>query len=80
LTICAERGAIAAAVAGGHTRFRRLALVSDAPDPVSPCGACRQVLAEFGRELVVESHAGDRTRSWTIAQLLPDGFSADVLQ
>lgn len=74
LTICAERTAVAAAVAAGHTGFRRLALVSDSPRPISPCGACRQVLAEFGTDLVIESHAGDQTVTWVLADLLPDAF------
>ena len=51
LTICAERGAIAAAVAGGHTKFRAIAIAS--ANRGSPCGACRQVLAEFGLDLIV---------------------------
>lgn len=74
LTICAERNAVAAAVTAGHTTFRRIALVSDSPRPISPCGACRQFLAEFGEDLVVESHAGDQTVTWTLAELLPAAF------
>ena len=80
LTICAERNAVAAAVLAGHRRFVRLALVSDAPEPITPCGACRQVLAEFGLELRVESYAGTQMRSWTVRELLPASFSGDVLQ
>lgn len=79
LTICAERNAIAAAVAMGHRRFTRLALVSDAAEPVSPCGACRQVLFEFGGDLVIESYAGETMMRWTSRELLPAGFSGDVL-
>ncbi len=74
LTICAERGAVVAAVAAGHTDFRRLALVSDAPQPVSPCGACRQVLHEFAPDLEIESWAGDDVVRWTIGELLPAAF------
>jgi cytidine deaminase len=74
LTICAERNAVAAAVAAGHTSFRRLALVSDSPRPISPCGACRQFLAEFGEDLVVESWAGEEQVLWTVAELLPAAF------
>jgi cytidine deaminase len=79
LTICAERSALAAAVAAGHTAFRRLALVSDAEVPISPCGTCRQVLHEFGSDLVVESYAGDRVSRWTVAELLPAAFGRDHL-
>lgn len=79
LTICAERNAVAAAVAAGHTGFRRLALVSDSPQPVSPCGACRQFLSEFGDDLVIESWAGDRMSSWTLRELLPSAFGRGQL-
>lgn len=79
LTICAERSAVVAAVSAGHRRFRRLLLVSDAAVPISPCGACRQVLAEFAPDLPIESCAGDVTQSWTMRELLPAGFTADVM-
>lgn len=79
LTICAERGAIALAVAAGERRFRRLVLVSDAPRPISPCGACRQVLAEFAPDLPVESCAGNEVTTWTMRELLPAGFSGEEL-
>jgi cytidine deaminase len=54
LTICAERAAICAAVSAGAHRFRRAVVVSDADPPAAPCGACRQVLAEFGLDLPIE--------------------------
>ncbi len=47
LTICAERAAVVAAIAAGYTEFVSIAIVSDSANPVSPCGACRQVLSEF---------------------------------
>ncbi len=80
MTICAERSAVAAAVADGQRTFVRLVLVSDAPSPIAPCGACRQVLAEFGSLLRVVSCAGVETREWTIRDLLPDAFTGDVLE
>ena len=44
---CAEAGAIAAMIAGGDTRIAEIAVIADSPDPVPPCGGCRQKLAEF---------------------------------
>jgi len=79
LTICAERSAVVSAISAGHRRFRRMVLVSDASIPISPCGACRQVLAEFAPDLPVESCAGDVVRTWTVRELLPAGFTADML-
>jgi cytidine deaminase len=79
LTICAERSAVVSAVTAGHQRFRRMMLVSDAPAPIAPCGACRQVLAEFAPDLAIESRGGDQVANWTMRELLPFGFSGDVL-
>lgn len=74
LTICAERSAVAAAVADGRRRFRRIALVSDGPEPIPPCGACRQVLAEFEPDLEIVSEAGGERVRWTLGELLPRAF------
>jgi cytidine deaminase len=79
LTICAERSAVVSAISAGHRRFRRMVLVSDASVPITPCGACRQVLAEFAPDLPVESCAGDAVLTWTVRELLPAGFTADML-
>jgi cytidine deaminase len=72
LTICAERAAVCAAVAAGETHFEALAVVSDSVHPVTPCGACRQVLAEFAADLPIcsENLQGERFES-TLAELLP---------
>lgn len=79
LSICAERSAVAFAVARGARSFRRIVVVSDSDPPASPCGACRQVLAEFGLDLEVESVGPGRRLQWRLADLLPDAFTRDRL-
>ena len=72
LTICAERNAVAAAVAGGEKELAAIAIVTDFPEPVFPCGACRQVLAEFNPklEVVAATIKGGRARA-LLSELLP---------
>ena len=78
--ICAERAAVAAAVTLGFRRFRAIAIVTDATSPASPCGICRQVLAEFAPALEVVSAAGDGDIAhWSLATLLPFAFLPDSL-
>jgi homotetrameric cytidine deaminase len=79
LTICAERSALVAAVSAGARTFRRIVVASDSEPPAPPCGACRQVLAEFGLELAVESVGPAQTRRWSLRELLPDAFTGDLL-
>src|SRR5438067_13222866 len=55
LTCCAERVAIFSAIAAGVSVFKEIVIVSDSREPVSPCGACRQVMAEFAPSLEVTS-------------------------
>jgi len=74
LTICAERNAIFQAVAAGARDVVAVAVYAPTKRPVSPCGACRQVIAEFGAADVMSCCSGDATKRWTAAELLPDGF------
>jgi cytidine deaminase len=75
---CAEAGAIAAMVAAGETALAEVCVIADSPEPVPPCGGCRQKLAEFGQlDVVVTLATTDgRTTKTTIGALLPGGFSA----
>ena len=76
LTICAERAAVCAAVAAGVRSLAAVAVTTDLAEPASPCGACRQVLAEFGRSMVVLlSGRGGALRTTTLAELLPSPFT-----
>jgi cytidine deaminase len=79
LTICAERAAVCAAVAAGARRLCRVVVVSDSDPPAAPCGACRQVLSEFGKDFRVDAVGPKRSVSWTIAELLPAAFGRDQL-
>lgn len=76
LTICAERAAIFHAIALGAKRFRRLALYSSGRELITPCGACRQVLAEFSDdlEILIACSTGEVKRT-KLSVLLPDAFS-----
>ncbi|MGH7644770.1 MAG: cytidine deaminase [Gemmatimonadales bacterium] len=79
LTICAERVAIGAAVAGGARRFRRIVVASETDPPAAPCGACRQLLAEFGLDVDVIAVGPASERRWTLRALLPDAFLPESL-
>jgi cytidine deaminase len=72
LTICAEEAAIAAAIANGEKEFVAVAVMADSIEPVVPCGACRQVLAEFSPDLqVITSTIDGRTQTLRLEDLLP---------
>jgi cytidine deaminase len=76
LTICAERVAAVAAVAAGELQFTAIAIASR--DGASPCGACRQFLAEFNpglQVLIVDSHAPTKSTETTLDVLLPSRFT-----
>ena len=73
---CAEAGAIAAMVAAGEREIAEIAVVADCPDPVPPCGGCRQKIAEFagpGAVVIMATVAGAEKRM-TVGELLPGAF------
>ena len=79
---CAEAGAIAAMAAAGERTITEVLVIADSPLPVTPCGGCRQKLAEFAdREVVVHlaDLSGIRT-SMTVGQLLPGAFAQSHME
>lgn len=79
---CAEAGAIAAMVAAGETRIAEVYVVADAAVPVSPCGGCRQKLAEFaaGDVRVTMATLAGVEQVMTLAELLPGAFGTDHME
>lgn len=75
LTNCAERTAIYKAVSEGETDFAAIAIVADTAKPVAPCGACRQVIAEFNIDRVIMCNLKDEKIHMSISELLPYSFS-----
>lgn len=77
LTCCAERIALFKALTSGHRQFIAIAVVADAKGVLSPCGACRQLLAEYAPEAVVwiaDVKAPEKVREFTMHELLPHAF------
>ncbi|MCP4581625.1 MAG: cytidine deaminase [candidate division Zixibacteria bacterium] len=75
LTICAERGAVCKAVAAGCKIFAKIVVYSSCSPPATPCGACRQVLYEFGQDLqVICVNDHNEIVRYELSQLLPEGF------
>lgn len=80
LSLCAERVAVFNAVSQGNTSFKALAVIADTEDPVSPCGACRQIITEFSREMtVVMANVNGELKRTTVAELLPYAFTPEKL-
>ncbi len=75
---CAEAGAIAAMVAAGETTIHEVCVIADSPEPVPPCGGCRQKIAEFAApDVIVTLCTTDgKSRAMTVADLLPGVFTA----
>jgi len=73
---CAERGALAAAVATGHRDFDLIVVATDAAEPTPPCGMCRQALAEFAPSLrVIAITTSGKSAEWVLSELLPQPFT-----
>ncbi len=80
LTMCAERVALGAAVAAGARVLLAVAVVGDTPAPIVPCGACRQVLREFGPDArVILANLADGRDETTVEALLPRSFGPEDL-
>jgi cytidine deaminase len=79
--ICAERGALAAAIARGMRTFEAIAIATEADDPTPPCGMCRQMLEEFSPHMLVVSvtRSGGEAH-WTLDELLPKAFTPHSLE
>jgi cytidine deaminase len=81
MSVCAERNAVAVAVAAGRRRIQAVAVVGSGDAPTPPCGGCRQVLYEFGGPgltVICESPTGERLM-WALEDLLPAAFGPDDL-
>jgi cytidine deaminase len=80
LTICAERVAVFKAISEGYTRFRRVVVVADTAAPTPPCGACRQILWEFGGDFeVILADLVQVKATHQLRDLLPFPFDARLL-
>lgn len=75
LSCCAERCAIFAAVGAGERKFTALYVVADTKEPVSPCGACRQVMTEFNIPEIILANTNGEIKIYTSEELLPYGFT-----
>ena len=79
--LCAERVAVAAAVAKGMKEFDEIAIASESDEPSPPCGSCRQTMSEFAPDLRVISYAKNgRQAAWRLSDLLPEAFAPNHLR
>ncbi|ABR31353.1 cytidine deaminase [Thermosipho melanesiensis] len=79
LTCCAERVAVFKAVSEGEKEFDTLVVVGDTEEPISPCGACRQVMAEFGNFNVILVGKDGKIKKTSVEELLPYHFKKEHL-
>jgi cytidine deaminase len=79
--LCAERVAVAAAVAMGLRDFEEIAIATESEEPAPPCGSCRQTMSEFAPELKVTSYAQNGKQvTWRVSDLLPEAFALNHLR
>jgi cytidine deaminase len=78
LTICAERIAIGNAPSNGNSDIKAIAVWTD-NDSISPCGACRQFILEFGKEIIIVFRHQKKITQRTIEELLPFGFTKETM-
>ncbi len=78
-TLCAERTAIFKAISEGHKKIKAIAVVGDA-NPTFPCGVCRQVIREFGKDAkIIIANSVDDYKEYTLDELLPHSFGPEDL-
>lgn len=80
LSNCAERTAIFKAVSEGEQELTTIAVVADTAEPVSPCGACRQVMSEFGITKIILANLHGKQQVLTMEEILPFGFAKGDLK
>lgn len=80
LSLCAERNAIFSAVSKGKKKFKALLVVAEGDEPVAPCGACRQVMREFGEFDVYLSNTKGVIEKTKVSELLPKSFGPENLE
>ena len=81
LGICAERNVIPTAVTEGMKKIKLLVVTGGTPEPISPCGACRQVISEFSDKdtVIILTNRDKKYKIWSIDELLPDSFGPEDL-
>lgn len=80
-TICAERTAFVKAISEGERGFLGVAVCGDTPTPISPCGICRQFMAEFGLDIpIIMAGEGEARSTMTVRELLPAAFTSEDMK
>ena len=81
LTVCAERVALFKAITNGEKNFVKIAVVADKDEPITPCGACRQVLSGFASDLkIICANLQGKIKRYNLRELLPEAFVKDPVE